>query len=133
SPITGGPGVSLALRYGTNAQAFRVYNTYTDDNNWERGFIGWIAIPNILGLGCAGIGTGITRPVMFMGANFLITGFNNAATPKYYTDTGIFRAAPATVEINSGTAGNLQGSYLKWGGTARCPGDVPITNNATLA
>jgi len=132
-PIVGPPQPALALRFGNTPQAFRVYNSYTDDNNWERGFIGWIAIPNILGLGCAGQGTGVTRPVMLMGANFLVTGYNAAATPKYYTDLGIFRAAPATLEINSGTSGNLQGSYLKWGGTARCPGDVPITNNVTLA
>ena len=131
-PIAGPALPSLALRYGTTPQAFRVYNTYTDDNNWERGFIGWIALPNILGIGCAGQGTGVTRPVMLMGANFLITGYNNTATPKYYTDTGVFRAAPGTIEINNGSAGTLTGCYLKWGGTARCVGDFPITNNATL-
>jgi len=133
-PAIGGvPGVSLSLRYGTRPQAFRVYNTYTDDNNWERGFLGWIAIPNIFGIGCAGQGSGVTRPVMFMGGNFLISGYNAAATPAYSTDLGIFRSGPGALEINSGTPGAVSGCYLKWGGTARCPGDVPITNNATLA
>lgn len=32
---------ALAQRNGTNAQAFRVYNTYTDANNYERGKFAW--------------------------------------------------------------------------------------------
>src|SRR5262245_4007843 len=44
------PGNALALRNGTNPQTLRVYNTYTDDNNFERAFYGWIAAPNVLGI-----------------------------------------------------------------------------------
>jgi hypothetical protein len=132
NPITGGSGVALSLRYANNPQAFRVYNSYTDDDNWERGFMGWIAIPNIFGLGCAGKGSGITRPVMFMGANFLLTGYDENASPTYNTDTAIFRNAPGVLEINSGNPGQLAGCYLKWGGTARVVGDQSIANLTTL-
>lgn len=51
SSIPGGPNTDLALyrdaadtlaqRRSTNAQTFRVYNTYTDASNYERGSVGW--------------------------------------------------------------------------------------------
>jgi len=124
----------LALRNGNAPQAFRIYNTYTDDNNYERGAMGWLAQNNVFAIGCTGLGTGITRPVMFVGANFLISSYHPASDPNPVVDTdlGVFRAAPGCLEINGGTAGTLTGCYLKWGGTARCVGDVPFTNNATL-
>jgi len=34
-------GNVVEQRNGTNSQAFRVYNTYTDPNNWERGYFRW--------------------------------------------------------------------------------------------
>ena len=34
----------LAQRNGTNAQAFRLYNTYTDAGNFERGMLAWTGL-----------------------------------------------------------------------------------------
>lgn len=50
---------TLALRNGTNAQAFRVYNTYTDGSNYERGFVRFNA--NVFEIGTAAAGTGAVR------------------------------------------------------------------------
>jgi len=124
---------ALAMRNGATPQVFRIYNTYTDDNNWERAGIGWTLGGNILGVGTVAKGTGVLRPMTLLASNILISrsGDPTAMTPD--NDMGFFRNAPGCMEINNGSRGQLQGCYLKWGGTARCPGDVPITNNNTLA
>jgi len=59
---------TLAQRNGTNAQTFRLYNTYTDASNYERAFLQWNA--NVLTLGTEAAGTGTARDL----------GINAAAT-----------------------------------------------------
>lgn len=54
---------TLALRRSTNAQTFRVYNTYTDGSNYERGNVGWIG--NTYAIGTFSAGTGANRPIGF--------------------------------------------------------------------
>jgi hypothetical protein len=54
---------TLAQRRGTNAQAFRVYNTYTDASNYERGKIEWAS--NVLRIGTEKAGTGTARALEF--------------------------------------------------------------------
>lgn len=49
----------LAQRNGTNAQTFRVYNTYTDASNYERGKFEWAS--NELRIGTEKAGTGSAR------------------------------------------------------------------------
>lgn len=55
----------LAQRNGTNAQAFRVYNTFTDASNYERVSIGWSA--NTLTLAAENAGTGSNRGITLQG------------------------------------------------------------------
>jgi len=50
---------TLAQRNGTNAQTFRVYNTFTDASNYERGKIEWAS--NVLRIGTEKAGTGTAR------------------------------------------------------------------------
>ena len=50
---------ALALRNGTNAQTFNIYNTYTDSSNHEKGFIRWNS--NRFEFGTVSLGTGTTR------------------------------------------------------------------------
>lgn len=52
---------TLAQRNGTNAQAFRVYNTYTDASNYERGFMRWSS--NVLEVGTEAAGSGTNRAI----------------------------------------------------------------------
>ncbi len=52
---------ALALRRGANAQTFRVYNTYTDASNYERGEVRWSA--NVFRIGTFNAGTGSARAV----------------------------------------------------------------------
>jgi len=55
---------TLALRNGTAAQAFNIYNTYTDASNYERGFMRWNA--GVFEIGAEALGTGTLRDVRIL-------------------------------------------------------------------
>lgn len=61
---------TLAQRRGTNAQTFRLYNTYTDGSNYERGFMRWAT--NVLEIGAEVAGTGTARNLAILAANRLV-------------------------------------------------------------
>jgi hypothetical protein len=65
---------TLALRNGTNAQTFKIYNTYTDATNYEGGFLKWKT--NVLELGTEkGSGGGTLRALTIYnngGYNYLV-------------------------------------------------------------
>lgn len=54
---------TLAQRFGVNAQAFNLYNTYTDASNYERGVMKWAT--NVLQIGTEKLGTGTARALAF--------------------------------------------------------------------
>lgn len=58
---------TLAQRNGTNAQAFNIYNTYTDASNYERAYIRWSA--NQLLMGTEAAGTGSSRNIAIVSAS----------------------------------------------------------------
>jgi hypothetical protein len=60
---------TLAQRRTTNPQTFRVYNTYTDASNYERGAISWSS--NQLQIGTESAGTGSARDL------YLVSGSGN--------------------------------------------------------
>jgi len=55
---------AFAQRRSTNAQTFRLYNTYTDASNYERGFFRWSS--NVLEIGAEAAGTGTSRNISFI-------------------------------------------------------------------
>jgi hypothetical protein len=66
---------TLAQRNGTNAQAFNIYNTYSDASNYERLKIGWYGNDAIIGTEKAGTGSARTLQFQIAGMNRLeITG-----------------------------------------------------------
>lgn len=56
----------LAQRNSTSAQAFRVYNTYTDASNYERGVVDFASTANNFTIGTEKAGTGTTRSLRFV-------------------------------------------------------------------
>lgn len=58
---------TLAQRRSTNAQTYRIYNTFTDASNYERFKIGWSG--NVVTLGTEAGGTGTKRNLVLDGAN----------------------------------------------------------------
>lgn len=66
---------TLAQRNGTNAQAFKVYNTFTDASNYERAVISWAA--NTLSIGTENAGTGVNRNLQFTRGGVGVFNFNS--------------------------------------------------------
>jgi len=54
---------AFAQRNGVNAQTFRVYNTYTDGSNYERGVFDWTTTANTLTIGTQNAGSGSARNI----------------------------------------------------------------------
>lgn len=52
-----------AFRNSTNPQTLRVYNTFTNSSNHERGIFSWVS--NVLRIGTEHAGTGVARPITF--------------------------------------------------------------------
>lgn len=61
-----GPNI-IAQRNGVNPQVFRVYNTFTDDDNSERAIFQWSG--NICRVGTTRLGTGIARDMQIIVGN----------------------------------------------------------------
>jgi hypothetical protein len=82
-----GSGVQLEQRNGTNAQTLRLYNTYTDANNFERLAIGWSG--NVVSIKPENAGTGAARVLHISGLPTSNPGpgilWNNAGTPAIGT------------------------------------------------
>lgn len=118
----------LAQRRTTNAQTFRLYNTFTDASNYERGFFRWNT--NVLEIGAEAAGTGTQRTISFLGgsnnsaisftSNSINAIFGNNANIFYKNiqseasirfsglDLGISRNAAGVMELNNGTAGTFR-------------------------
>jgi hypothetical protein len=58
---TEGTNNVMALENAANPQTFRIYNTYTDASNHERGFMRWSS--NVLQIGTEKAGTGSARTI----------------------------------------------------------------------
>lgn len=85
---------SLAQRNGVNAQTFRVYNTYTDASNYERGKFAWNS--NVLEIGTEALGTGTARDLDLQTNG--ITRFKLTAA-----GTGFGAVVSTSLQINTGS------------------------------
>ena len=77
----------LAQRNGTNAQAFRVYNTFPGTGNNEWGGFDWITTANTLRIGTDKAASGGVRPLWFVSSSDVFR-FNNTGVSGQ--DTSIF-------------------------------------------
>jgi hypothetical protein len=126
----------LAQRNGTSPQSFRVYNTYTDASNYERGVIGWNTTANTLTIGTQALGTGVARPVSISTSGWTMKLPTTSGTSGQFlqTDgTGITSwATPAGG--GGGTPGGTTGQ-LQWnsaGAFGGMPGSVVATDGSSL-
>lgn len=113
--ISNGVG-TLEQRGGTSAQTFRLYNTYTDASNYERGFMQWTA--NFFEVGTVGAGTGSSARsvrVTTTGAGNVILN-TNGSDRWYVNSSGHFIAnADNTYDIGQSGANRPRALYLASG------------------
>jgi hypothetical protein len=115
---------TLAQRNGTNAQAFRIYNSYTDASNYERLKIYWAG--NQAAIRTEAAGTGTVRNFLFgvngeqwgvntsgnfisMADNTYDIGASGANRPRtIYAATGIVTQHMAAATPTGGTSGEVR-------------------------
>lgn len=115
----------LAQRNGVTAQAFRVYKTYTDGSNYERGVFDFKTTADVLTIGTEKLGSGATRNIQFLIGGVLKADYgvtsagswtfvNNVKTPNSFEATfdvylGRYLVlGSGTVTMYSNTSGVLQ-------------------------
>lgn len=86
-------------RTGTAAQEFRIYNTYTDAANYERGFFRWDT--NTFKIGLSAAGTGVNRNLEFVAGGSTRMAITSSGR------VGIGTIAPSTnLEITTASNGD---------------------------
>jgi hypothetical protein len=93
---------TLAQRRGTNAQTYRLYNTYTNASNYERGFFQWNS--DVLEIGSEGAGTGSEQPVRITAATLKLPNLptyadNSAATSGGLVGGDVYKTATGELRI----------------------------------
>jgi hypothetical protein len=81
---------TLAQRNGVNAQTSRIYNTYTNASNYERGHIGWNDTADTFVIGTEAAGTGTGRSIKISGSNDVLLEVTNntGSMAGFRTNTG---------------------------------------------
>lgn len=103
-----GAGI-LSQRNGTNAQAFYLYNTYTDASNYERLSLGWSA--NVAWVQAQNSGTGNLQPIALNGSSLYFQ--SNSTTRWSVNNAGHFVAqADNSYDIGASGATRPRNLYL---------------------
>ena len=92
---------TLALRRTTNAQTFRLYNTYTDASNYERGFLRWSS--NVFEVGPEAEGTGTARPMRITAATLKLPNL-----PTYAGNTAALAGSLVAGDVYKTATGELR-------------------------
>lgn len=93
----------LEQRNSTNAQLFRVYNTYTDASNYELGGFGWNT--NVLEVGTFQLGTGTARSLQFVIGGTSVVKFSTAGHLLWNTDNTLDVGATGATRPRTGYFG----------------------------
>ena len=121
-----GAGI-LAQRNTTNAQMYRIYNTFTDASNYERFSLDWQTTANTIRLSSGAAGTGTVRPILITAVAQVPTNTAGAAisiTTGAGNGTGNGGALALTGGASgSGATGNGGDLTLTGGGAASTNGN----------
>lgn len=100
---------SFAQRNGTNAQAFRIYNTYTDVSNYERFFVGWSS--NTFYVQTENAGTGSERPLVLSASRL---DFRTSGSYKWAITSGghLLTSTDNTYDIGASGATRPRNGYF---------------------
>lgn len=109
----------LAQNNGVNAQVLRIYNTYTDASNYERGVFDWTTAANVLTIGTQAAGTGSTRNVQFVRGGLLYAQLSSAGVTL---SQALVWATDSALDIGASGANRPRNGYF--GGTVIAQGQV---------
>jgi hypothetical protein len=127
----------IEQRNGTNAQAFRLYNTFTDASNYERLELRFSS--NFARLDSSSAGSGTARSLIFSASSFFWNAANGGATQWTITNAGHFLAgADNTYDIGASGASRPRNIFIaglvNFAGSARmgaaATGVILLENNA---
>jgi hypothetical protein len=125
---------TFAQRNATNAQTFRLYNTFTDASNYERGFFRWAS--NVLEIGTEAAGTGTGRTIDIKIGTTSALSFNASAQANFssrVTASGGFSTGGAFLFVDPISNGfrftDGSGSTIASGGLFLYNVYTNITNN----
>jgi hypothetical protein len=99
----------LAQRNGANAQATRIYNTFTDASNYERGILAWVTNEFVVGTAVAGSGT--PRDMKLVAPRIILDGavVYNSANATISGDAITYSATRMFIDTEGGApTDNLQ-------------------------
>jgi hypothetical protein len=124
---------TLAVRNGTSAQAFRVYNTFTDASNYERGGIKWSS--NECQVFTEVAGTGSIRSIGLASVN--VINFRPGGTLSWQmTASGhLIAGTDATFDIGASGATRPRNGFFSGTlsyGTFTGNADAPVTGFITI-
>jgi hypothetical protein len=120
---------TLAQRNGTNAQAFRVYNTYTDASNYERTVLEWNSNTFYFLTAAAGTGTQRSMVIGTQGATNLNFATNNNFRWRVDSNGHFLAIADNTYDI--GASGATRPRNLFLGGYAIINGALYLGANSS--
>lgn len=112
---------TLAQRNGGNPQAFRLYNTYTDASNYERGFLRWNS--NVLEVGNESAGTGSARKLRLISAGGQIHTSASLYIGDDFPPFGgvVSRYSLNSIDFNGNPAGNTGPFFIGAARTTSSP------------
>jgi hypothetical protein len=115
---------TLAMRNGTNAQAFRLYNTYADASNYRRGGFSWNGIS--LEIGSEGAGTGAGGAVFIKSPQDIYLTTGGQLRWNIDPDGHIKAWTDNTYDIGASGANRPRNIYA----AGRVKGDLQANNSA---
>jgi hypothetical protein len=125
---------SLAQRNATTAQAFRVYNTYTDGSNYERGVFDWTTEANVLRIGSQKAGSGSGRTTKFVSTGDIEINSSGHMSHSVVSGGSLsFQDGTYTFTLLDGHLLGGAGTFLGSGGHVKVASDFDTGNSTTLA
>jgi len=118
----------LAQRNTTNAQTFRVYNTFTDASNYERGKMAWES--NLLVIGTEAAGSGTSRRIRLSSGNGEIA-FGAGTNDEFGVIGSVFRVTASNAINWSSLDNNVNSGFDDLGLSRSAAGILVLTNGST--
>ena len=126
---------TLAQRNSTNAQTFRLYNTYTDASNYERLSIDWSTTANTATISTQNAGTGSARNLAIgqdLFVNSVRVGLGGGSVSTN-TVVGNGAIATAATGIQNSAFGNISLNKLTSGANNTAGGFQALFSNTTAS